>query len=242
MDRQPNTGAGRFRPLLWRAVAVLGGAFAGTALAWLLTSAPASAAPVPDQPATGSVAAVLDGALSALDAHPLLAGTHVLPTAPVVPGIQVGADRLVSPIVSVDQQLSRIVEHRPVPAPAQAAAPAHEQSPSRAERSAELAPVAVAPTATRPAPMTVAAVDQRQSASSAPVHPGQPDPGHGPTALPTVPLPGSSCGHDGQGGPTGCCLNEGPSVISGAGITRPVSAFGQRVPAATGRQPGVTPD
>ncbi|GAA3431467.1 hypothetical protein [Kutzneria kofuensis] len=65
MDEQAVVGADRFRSLLLRAVVLIGGVLAGTALAWLLSSATASAAePAPVSTLLSAAGDVVDNSVA----------------------------------------------------------------------------------------------------------------------------------------------------------------------------------
>ena len=115
MDEQTKV-ADRFRSLLLRVLVVIGGMLAGTALAWLLSSATASAAePTPVSTLLSTAGEVVDNSVE----HTVHIGQDArlaaqsLP-APSVPALQVPVPHLVAPVILVEQKLDEIAPQQPV--------------------------------------------------------------------------------------------------------------------------------
>ena len=112
MDEQAEAGADRFRSTLLRALVLIGGVLAGTALAWLLSGATASAAP--ETPVSGLLSTA-DSVIDDSVAHTVHLGqdakaaAQALPVAaPSVPTIQVPVPRLIAPMILDEQRLDDV--------------------------------------------------------------------------------------------------------------------------------------
>jgi hypothetical protein len=245
MDEQTAAGADRFRSLLLRGLVLIGGVLAGTALAWLLSSATAAAAepasPVADL--VGAAGHVLDNSVEhtvRLGQDAKLAAQALPAAAPSVPAIEVPVPHLVAPVILVEQRLAEPAPSEPVDpavhtvvtstfAPADETVARHQAVPApvvgRVER--VLAPVDDA----RPL-----------SGMGAPSTPARPDGQPKSEALPFGALPSGACGHDGPNSSGGACLGEGVPAVPAAQSAAPTRVRSRCVPMTARRQPGITPD
>jgi hypothetical protein len=223
--------------LLSRALFVVGAVIAGTAVAWLLSTATASADTVPVPP-IGNVL----GTVTSID----VPAVPAVPSVPAIPAVPKVAGDLGKAVARLSERLpGRAVD---VPAPPDVA-PAPETPPAHAGRSAtharKPAPVHVShgtmptPTAVVPdrSPATVTPV----SAPARPPVPARPMPRPVPGSLPAAPLGSGGVGSSGTGGSTPADTT-GTSRVSAPGVLRvvpPTAPIGVVTP---GRQPGITPD
>jgi hypothetical protein len=245
MDEQAVAGADRCRSTLLRALVLIGGVLAGTALAWLLSSATASAAE--ESPVSGLVSTagyVIDNSVThtvhiGQDAK---AAAQALPAAaPAVPALQVPVPHLVAPVILVEQRLGDLAQA----GAAEASDPVVTRTftpidGSSARHRAESAPAA-ARVAVDPAP--AAAARPQASLGTTPAAPMRP--GGLPKSSEAVPfgaLPGGACGHDGPINGGGACLGDGVAVAPAAAPFMPTHAPSRCVPMTARRQPGITPD
>jgi hypothetical protein len=233
--------ADRFRSLLLRVLVVIGGVLAGTALAWLLSSATASAAePTPVSTLLSTAGDVVDNSVE----HTVHIGQDAKlaaqAAAPSVPSIEVPVPHLVAPVILVEQRLddfggsriddqvaNTVVTRTFVPVTAATAAQPAASNPavSRVERPAE--PAVAGP----------------QSGMAAPIDPLRPDGTSKSEALPFGALPGGACGHDGPSGAgSGMALHDGVAVVPAAAPAQITPASSRCVPMTARRQPGITPD
>ncbi|MFI9381280.1 hypothetical protein [Kutzneria sp. NPDC052558] len=242
MDEQTVAEVDRFRSALLRVLVLIGGVLAGTALAWLLSSATASAAeenPVTDLISTAG--SVVDGSV----AHTVHLGqdaTRALPAAaPAVPALQVPVPHLVAPVILVEQKLDDITASQPADEPGDTAVtrnftPADEALP--VQRVVSSPAVSRVDHVVEPA----AAAGPQAVAMSAPAVPLPQDSPSKSEALPFGALPGNACGHDGPSGGAGMCLGDGVVVTPVDNSVQPTRAVSRCVPMAARRQPGITPD
>ncbi|EWM14487.1 LigA protein [Kutzneria sp. 744] len=243
LDEQAEV-ADRFRSLLLRALVLIGGVLAGTALAWLLSSATASAAePTPVSTLLSTAGDVVDTSVehTALIGQDARLAAQALPAAaPSVPAIDVPVPHLVAPVILVEQRLDEFAGSRsdePVAGEVvtRTYVPVHAVS---AAESAESVPVASR--VERPTEMVAA---HPQAGLSAPVSPLRPDGTPKSEVLPFGALPGGACGHDGPtGSGSGMALHDGSSVVPAAAPVLFTSASSRCVPMTARRQPGITPD
>lgn len=245
MDEQAVAKVDRFRSMLLRALVLIGGVFAGTALAWLLSAAAASAAEAPT-PVTG----LLSTAGSMVDnsvAHTVVLGqdaklaAQALPAAaPSVPALQVPVPHLVAPVILVEQRLGDITATQPVDSTVHTAvtrvfAPVVGSSP--ALRAVPVPVVSREAHAVEPVAVATPEVGMIAPATSLP-RDGSPKS----EAMPFGALPGNTCGHDGPSGSSGMCLGDGVTVVPAAATVAPTQLRSRCVPMTARRQPGITPD
>jgi hypothetical protein len=232
----------RFRSLLLRVLVVIGGVLAGTALAWLLSSATASAAePTPVSTLLSAAGDVVDNSVEHTVHIGQDAKAAAQAAAPAVPTIEVPVPHLVAPVILVEQRLddfaaprtdeqtaNTVVTRTFVPAAAKSADQPAEPAAavvSRVERPA--APVMTGP----------------QSSMAAPIDPLRPDGTPKSEAMPFGALPGGACGHDGPSGASGgMALHDGVAVVPAAAPALVTPASSRCVPMTARRQPGITPD
>jgi hypothetical protein len=233
--------ADRFRSLLLRVLVVIGGVLAGTALAWLLSSATASAAePSPVSTLLSTAGDVVDNSVQ----HTVHIGQDAKlaaqAAAPSVPSIEVPVPHLVSPVILVEQRLDDF------------AAPKADEQVANAVVTRTFVPI-VAATAAQPAVSAPAvsrverpaesALAGPQSGLAAPINPLRPDGPPKSEALPFGALPGGACGHDGPSGTGGgMALHDGVAVVPAAAPALVTPASSRCVPMTARRQPGITPD
>jgi hypothetical protein len=243
MDEQTLAGVDRFRSMLLRVLVVIGGVLAGTALAWLLSAATASAAeqPAPVSDLISTAGAVVDNSV----AHTVVLGqdarlaAQALP-APSVPALQVPVPHLVAPVILVEQNLDEIAPQQPVDevvhTPSTRTFTPVAGSPSVAM--ATPAP-AVSRDEHRLEPVAVASPEAALVAPAVPLHKdGSPKS----EAMPFGALPGNACGHDGPSGNGGMCLGDGVTVVPAAATALRTQPRSRCVPMSARRQPGITPD
>ncbi|MBB5892267.1 hypothetical protein ACFFS4_18045 [Kutzneria kofuensis] len=243
MDEQAVVGADRFRSLLLRAVVLIGGVLAGTALAWLLSSATASAAePAPVSTLLSAAGDVVDNSVAhtvhiGQDAR--LAAQALPAAAPSVPAIEVPVPHLVAPVILVEQRLDDI------------ATAGSEEQVSRTAVNRTFVPVAAVPVAQRAISSPVvsrvehpadAVAARPQADLGTPVAPLRPDGTPKSEAMPFGALPSGACGHDGPSGNAGMCLGDGVTAVPAAVPALFTQASSRRVPMTARRQPGITPD
>jgi len=246
MDEQTVAGADRFRSTLLRVLVLIGGVLAGTALAWLLSSATASAAeenPVTDLVSTAG--SVVDDSVAHtvhLGQDARLAAQALPAAAPSVPALQVPVPHLVAPVILVEQKLGDLAASQPVDETVNTAVtrtyvPADDVSPAlRAVPSAVMSQV-------EHGSEPVAAAGPQAVAMSAPAAPLLPQDGSSKSeAMPFGSLPSNACGHDGPSGSAGMCLDDGVAIAPADASVRPTRAGSRCVPMTARRQPGITPD
>ena len=240
MDEQTKV-ADRFRSLLLRVLVVIGGMLAGTALAWLLSSATASAAePTPVSTLLSTAGEVVDNSVE----HTVHIGQDArlaaqsLP-APSVPAIEVPVPHLVAPVILVEQRLDDF------------AGPRTDEQVISTAVTRTFVPVAVLPVPQDASTPAISRIDRvaepmvagPQSVLSTPVSPLRPDGAPKSEALPFGALPGGACGHDGPAGSSsGLALHDGMAVVPAAAPAQVTRASSRRVPMTVRRQPGITPD
>ena len=247
MDRT-RTGTGRSMRLLTRVLFVLGGTVAATALGWLISSATASAATLPDLNVPGTHAAPAAPVTGLLDGITLPAGpASTMPKLPPPPSAAGVAGELRTAV----SQLGSRVPVRALPVAPLTAQPSTSPS-TPAGQSGPVsgpAPARSLPTVTTVAPVPAApAVVRslvRQAAALVPPVPQQiptmPNPV--PWSPVTVPAaPGGSVGGATGAGGLGLVDTSGTFPVPGLDIVRviPVTVPLGRVTA--GKQPGITPD
>jgi len=231
----------RFRSLLLRVLVVIGGVLAGTALAWLLSSATASAAePTPVSTLLSTAGDVVDNSVE----HTVHIGQDAKAAAqaatPSVPAIEVPVPHLVAPVILVEQRLDDF------------AAPKADEPVANAVVTRTFVPVAIGsstqPAASAPAVNRVESpiepmVAGPRSGMAAPVDPLRPDGTSKSEALPFGALPGGACGHDGPSGTGGgLAMHDGIAVVPAAAPALVTPASSRCVPMTARRQPGITPD
>ncbi|QUQ69642.1 hypothetical protein [Kutzneria sp. CA-103260] len=246
MDEQAVAGADRFRSMLLRVLVLVGGVLAGTALAWLLSAATASAAeanPVTDLVATAG--SVVDDSVAHtvhLGQDAGLAAQALPAAAPAVPALQVPVPHLVAPVILVEQKLGDIAAAQPVHDTANTAVTSTFVAAGEVRPAVRAVP---APAVSRieHGAEPVAAVAPQAAAMSAPAVqlPSQ-DGSPKSEALPFGSLPGNACGHDGPSGNAGMCLGDGVVSTPADTSVRPTRAVSRCVPMTARRQPGITPD
>ena len=244
MDEQAVVGADRFRSMLLRVLVLIGGVLAGTALAWLLSSATASAAePTPVGDLVSAAGSVVDNSVAHtvhLGQDAKLAAQALPAAAPSVPALQVPVPHLVAPVILVEQRLSEIAQPQPVDEavhttvtrtyiPNAGSVATHRAVPAPAVSRDDHAVVPVV------APAPVAGL-------SSPATPLRPDGSPKSEAMPFGALPSGACGHDGPSGNAGVCLGDGVAVEPAAPAAMPTHASSRCVPMTARRQPGITPD
>jgi hypothetical protein len=241
MDVQVSTGTDLFRSLLVRAAVVIGAVIGGTALAWLLSSASASAAESPVTGLVSTATSVVDNTVHV--GQDAAEATKVLPAAaPSVPQLQVGMPHLVAPVLLVEQRLHDLNPAEPADevvhlAPTRAFVPSLGSN--AVHGAAKAAPVArIDHPATPVVPVIAqAGLATAPSTATAP-HPASPSS----EALPFGAPPNGAVGHDGPSGSAGACLGDGVPVIAAASSVLPSRTVSQFVPMSARRQPGITPD
>jgi len=246
MDEQAVAGVDHFRSMLLRVLVLIGGVLAGTALAWLLSSATASAAeenPVTDLISTAG--SVVDGSVAHtvhLGQDARLAAQALPAAAPSVPTLQVPVPHLVAPVILVEQKLGDIAASQPADEAAYTAVtrtfvPADDVRP--ALRAVPSPVVSHVEHGAEP----VVATGPQVVAMSAPDAPLLPQDGSSKSeAMPFGSLPGNACGHDGPSGSAGMCLGDGVAIAPADTSVRPARAGSRCVPMTARRQPGITPD
>ncbi|MFC0546762.1 hypothetical protein [Kutzneria chonburiensis] len=232
----------RFRSLLLRVLVLIGGVLAGTALAWLLSSATASAA----EPTT-PVSTLLSTAGDVVDnsvEHTVHIGQDAKAAAqaaaPSVPAIEVPVPHLVAPVILVEQRLDDFALPRADEQVANAVVTRTFVPAVAGTTSQSAAPAAAVSRVERPAAPMVAGP---QSGMGAPIDPLRPDGSSKSEALPFSALPGGACGHDGPSGTSGgMALHDGVAVVPAAAPALVTPASSRCVPMTARRQPGITPD
>jgi hypothetical protein len=240
------TGTGRSTRLLIRVLFVLGGTVAATALGWLISSATASAATLPDLNVPGTHSAPVTGLLDeiTLPAGPASTTMPKLPPSPTAAGV---AGELRTAVSQLGSRV-RAVPVAPLTAqpPTSPSAPAGRSGPVSGPAPARSLPTVttVAPVLTGPA--TVVRSLSRQAAALVPPAAPQPIPmmpNPAPWSPVTVPAaPGGSVGGATGAGGLGLVDTSGTFPVAGLDIVRviPVTVPLGRVTA--GKQPGITPD
>jgi hypothetical protein len=245
MDEQAVAGVDRFRSAMLRALVLIGGVLAGTALAWLLSSATASAAE-PTSPVTNllsTAGAVVDNSVehTVVLGQDAKAAAQALPAAaPTVPALQVPVPHLVAPVILVEQGLGGIAQSQPVDEVVHTAVTSTYSTAVGSTPAPRAVPAAVVSRDERPVrPVAVASAEGALSMPSAPAHKdGAPKS----EAMPFGSLPGNASGHDGPSGSGGMYLGDGVTVAPAAASAVPAQARSRRVPMTARRQPGITPD
>jgi hypothetical protein len=243
MDEQTVAGADRFRSMLLRVLVLIGGVLAGTALAWLLSSATASAA---EQNPVTDLISTADSVVDSSVVHTVHLGQDARmaaqAAAPSVPALQVPVPHLVAPVILVEQKLGDIAAQPPVDETVATAVtrtfvPAGDVAPAPREVSSPV----VSPVVHGPEP--VVAVVPQAVAMSAPATPLLPQDGSPKSeALPFGSMPSNVCGHDGPSGGTGMCLGDGVAIVPADASVQTLRAGSRCVPMTARRQPGITPD
>jgi hypothetical protein len=243
MDEQTEV-ADRFRSLLPRVLVLIGGVLAGTALAWLLSSATASAAePAPVSTLLSTAGQVVDNSVehTALIGQDARLAAQALPAAaPSVPAIDVPMPHLVAPVLLVEQRLDDFAGTRSDESVTREAV-TRTFVPVTAARTAQRAESAPAASRVeRPAEMVAA---HPQAGLGSPVSPLRPDGTPKSEVKPFGALPGGACGHDGpSGNSSGMALHDGVPAVPAAAPALVTRASSRCVPMTTRRQPGITPD
>lgn len=254
MDRT-RKGNGRMARLLTRVLVILGGTVAATALGWLISSATASAATLPDLNLPGTHANPAAPVTSALTSLTLPAGPA--PTVPKLPSPPAGTASMSGVAGELRTAMSRLGSRIPVDRalpvtpltaqpPASLSAPAGRSGPVSGPAAARplTAVTTVAPVPAGSA--TVVRFLSRQvtglvsPAAPRPV-PSMPNPA--PWSPVTVPAaPGGSVGGATGAGGLGLVDTSGTFPVPGLDVVRaiPVTVPLGRVTA--GKQPGITPD
>jgi hypothetical protein len=254
------TGTGRMTRLLTRVLFVLGGTVAATALGWLISSATASAATLPDLTVPGTHAGPVAPVTGVLDKITLPAAPAV--TVPNLPGPASAVPKLPAPPAAemsrvagalrtaVSQLGSRVPA---VPVTPLAARPPTSPSAPVGRSGSVSAPAPARPqnTATTVAPIasssaTVVRSLSRQAggqvlpAAPQPV-PTMPNPA--PWSPVTVPAtPGGSVGGAIGAGGLGLVDTSGTFPVPGLDVVRVVPVTVPLGRVTTGKQPGITPD
>jgi hypothetical protein len=236
--------------LLTRVLFVLGGTVAATALGWLISSATASAATLPDLNVPGTHAASVAPVTGLLDGITLPAGpASTMPKLPPPPSAAGVAGELRT---AVSQLGSRVPVARAVPVapltaqpPTSLSAPAGQSGPVSGPAPARSLPTVTTVAPVPAAPATVVRSPSYQAAALVPPVP-QPIPtmpNPAPWSPVTVPAaPGGSVGGSTGTGGLGLVDTSGTFPVPGLDIVRviPVTVPLGRVTA--GKQPGITPD
>jgi hypothetical protein len=241
------TGTGRMARLLTRVLFVLGAAVAATALGWLISSATASAATLPDLNVPGTHAAPVTGLLDEITLPAAPAST--MPKLPPPPSAAGVAGELRT---AVSQLGSRVPVARAVPvAPltvqpsTSPSAPVDQSGPVSGPAAAGSLPTVATVVPVPAGPATVVRSLSRPAAALVPPAP-QPIPtmpNPAPWSPVTVPAaPGGSVGGATGTGGLGLVDTSGTFPVPGLDVVRviPVTVPLGRVTA--GKQPGITPD
>ncbi|HEY3608938.1 MAG TPA: hypothetical protein VGL06_15660 [Pseudonocardiaceae bacterium] len=255
------TGTGRITRLLTRVLFVLGGTVAATALGWLISSATASAASLPDLNVPGTHAGPVAPVTGLLDRITLPAGpvptvpnlpagpTSAVPKLPAPPAAEMS--RVAGALRTAVGQLGSRVPAVPV-TPLAARPPTSSSAP--VGRSGAIS----GPAPTRPLPaVTIVTAVPAGSATvvrSLPRQAAGQVPPAAPRPVPTVPNPapwspvtvpaapgGSVGGATGAGG-LGLVDTSGTFPVPGLDIVRVVPVTVPLGRVTTGKQPGITPD
>lgn len=245
MDEQTVAGVDRFRSMLLRALVLIGGVLAGTALAWLLSAATASAAE-PTAPVTdllSTAGSVVDNSVQHtvhLGQDAGLAAQALPAAAPAVPALQVPVPHLVAPVILVEQRLSEIAQPQQLDEPVHTAVTRTYVPAVGSPAAHRTGPV---PAVSRDVPQSAAlVVAHPQAAMGAPSAPLHRDDSPRSEAIPFGSLPGSVTGHDGPAGSGGVCLGDGVTAVPAAASVPPAQSRSRCVPMTARRQPGITPD
>jgi hypothetical protein len=231
--------AGRVRRSLTRALLVLGGAAIATVLGWLLSSASANAAELPNLPVVPS--AVVSSVVPAI-----LPATPVLPTTPTLPTPKLPSAPPDLGQVAQQVHLAVAGDERVVPSvlPVAVLVPAVPVGPVSAPAAALGNPVQQLAISQFIRPLTQhrhAADGQQRSgsrtATSVPRVPAHPLP-------PAQPASSSDAGAHGSGGPTGGSGGAQQPFVNlvGAAPNAVGTSSTPLLPVAPGHQPGTSPD
>jgi hypothetical protein len=250
------TGTGRITRLLTRVLFVIGGTVAATALGWLISSATASAATLPDThagpvaPVTGLLDKITLPAAPAATVPNLPAGpASAVPKLPAPPAAEMS--RVAGALRTAVSQLGSRVPAVPV-TPLAARPPTSPSAPvGRSGSVSGPAPARPLSTATTVTPIASSSATVVRSLSR---QAGGPVPPPAPRPVPTVPNPapwspvtvpaapgGSVGGATGAGG-LGLVDTSGTFPVPGLDVVRVVPVTVPLGRVTTGKQPGITPD